>query len=196
MKKLLALVLVSMICLSLSTAFAAISGEIEIITAGDDMEKSFNDVKLNTPIEIPDYAAITLNSFEYFDYLGFQTKWSRRSQYRDSDYTSGADADYAVLRIGILNMTVIPENYADNLKVNFIYKDKYVYEGWIAQYNYTDTEKYIKEIGITSEINQFYEGHYALVCKLPNAIVNDKTSSLKIIINFGDYELTHNVIRK
>lgn len=114
MKKLVALVLVLLICFGLFSALAAEAGAVRIIPVGDDLESSLDDVLLNKPVEIPDSVRITFTSFEYIDKLGFQANWVPRiKEYLDyidtfvgdGFFESGADAEYAILRTDILNMT-------------------------------------------------------------------------------------------
>lgn len=191
MKKFAAIVLALLIIIGVLIVLTSFADEIQTITIDDNSEKSFNVVKLNTPIEISDFAKVTFTSFEYIDELDYQDEWNDGVNYGDATYISGANAECAMLRTDVVNITNNAEDYAKLFTLKVIYKDKYVYEGSVNQYNYDDTDKCVKKNGISAEIDPFYEGHYALWAYLPNAIVNDKTGSLKMIIKLGDYEITY-----
>ena len=57
---------------------------------------------------------------------------------------SGNEAEYAWLKVDILNLQKISATFIKDIAVKVIYDDEYEYEGWVRQFNYdfSDSEIY------------------------------------------------------
>lgn len=123
-------------------------------------------------------------------------------------WTSGNETDFAWLKVDIINLQKIEANYTKDIVVKVIYDDEYEYNGWVRQFNYdySNSEVYSKnqEAGVIGwpvclspidemSIKPMYKGHYAFGCTLPNAVVEDKDSPLRMEITVGDHKLTYNI---
>ena len=204
MKK-IALLLVVMLLLGVAPmAYAEILGVTLI--SGPEAEAAparLDDMKQNVPAEIPNYATVTITSAEFFDEINYDSVgWGYTSgginQYWQ--YKSGEGADFFLLYMDILNVTAIPTNYTKSLSVTVMYKDSFIYEGFVYQANYDLRANYRSFTGnfpfkneATNEIGPFYVGHYAIGCTLPNAVINDKSSPLQMTIMLGEHEIIYNI---
>lgn len=123
-------------------------------------------------------------------------------------YTSGNEAEFAWLKADVMNIQKAGANFIKEISIKVIYDDEYEFNGWVRQFNYdySKTEIYSlnKEIGTIGwpvclspademTISPMYKGHYAFGCTLPNHVVEDKDSPLRMIINIGGNELTYNI---
>ena len=110
-----------------------------------------------------------------------------------------------MLRIDILNTETKPIDFLDQATVKVISDDKYVFSGWVYQYNYDnnynrDNERELaganKEYVINTEdifpIDPMYTGHYVFGCTLSNAVVKGKTP-LRMEIEFAGNQITYNI---
>ena len=102
---------------------------------------------------------------------------------------SGDDADYAILKMDILNLAMTEKEYLNNVEVKVVFDDVYEYGGWTGQYNYSNaTDDHSKYFGEATNkqntefiidkadhfsIGPMYEGHYCFGCTLPNAVVSE-----------------------
>lgn len=194
MKKILSMLLVISMLLSASAALAEIGG-VQII-GGPALETetvSLDDAKLNTSMPIDGYGDITLTSFEYLDKIrAFKNGSSTFNTNR-----SGDEADYALLKVDILNTTLKDKNYIASCEVKVVYDDVYEFAGWFGQYDWdlwSDNDD--KDCLIANEdifaIKPMYVGHYCFGSTLPNAVVNGK-APLKMIITIDGNEITYNI---
>jgi len=120
---------------------------------------------------------------------------------------SGNGSQFAWLEVEIQNLQMTPVSFMKDISINVIYDDEYEYNGWVKQlnYDYRKSESYMNRITKHIDypiclspvdeipINPMYKGHYALGCTLPNFIVKDKKSQLRMIIKLGKHELTYNI---
>ncbi len=193
MKKTAAFLFVLLLVLACPFAFGEIPKDTAAIAEEPDVAP-VGPVRLNTPVDIPDYGTFTLLSLEYMDVFEYYYSWTNFSMGNDR---SGVEADYILLRFDMLNTTVTGQDYAGEITdVVVTYKDKFPYEGFACQYNYDEGESaqlYPRKSGVTNVIGPLYMGHYALVCVLPNAVVNDKTGPLTVSFKLGGREAVYKV---
>lgn len=172
---------------------------------------SLDDLKLNVEVPIDGYGIIKATSFEFFDWLGYyaEGKTGVDPKYR---YTTGQEADFAMLRIDITNRMTVSKDFLANAKVKVIFEDYYEFEGWCYQFNYdnghsdyyysyyfdsnVDKNKQNTKWVISKKdqfaINPMYTGHYVFGCTLPNAVINSK-SPLRIEITIDGNVITYNI---
>ncbi len=189
MKKWISMLLV--LSVALGCAYAAAEGmDVNLVSAPPAEEESepvsLDDFKINAPYTIENYGELTATSFTWQDKLSYAT--TNYAAY----YSSGVEAEYAILRFDILNLTQQSTNYLANVTVKAVYDDVYEYGGWYYQFNFDDDrdkaympEKYFN-------IDPMYVGHYCFGCTLPNAVVDSK-KPLKLVITIDDNEITYYV---
>ncbi len=128
--------------------------------------------------------------------------------YRDASFKeSGNEADFAWLKVDIMNLQKTDATFMKDTKVKVIYDDDYEYDGWVRQFNYdfSNSEIYrYQEKNIIGwqvclspidemAIKPMYKGHYVFGCTLPNSVVEDKSAPLRMVITMDDHKLTYNV---
>ncbi|MBQ6772882.1 MAG: hypothetical protein IJR35_08205 [Synergistaceae bacterium] len=121
---------------------------------------------------------------------------------------SGQESEFAWLKADVMNLQKVGVNFMKEISIKVIYDDEYEFTGWVRQFNYdySKSEVYtkIKDAGVIGwpvclspademTISPMYKGHYAFGCTLPNHVVEDKESPLRMIINIGGNELTYNI---
>ena len=184
MKKLLATILI--LAMLVPTAGLGAGMDIQLISAPQTESEpvTLDDFKLGIDVTIDGYAVINGVSFEYVDRLG----WINYFYAGDS---SGAEADFAILHLDILNTTKTTKDYLKSGTVTVIFDDGYEYAGWIRQYDYNVSKVDIIHDG-SFGIDPMYTGHYCFGCTLPNAVINSK-APLKMIIKIDDHEITYHI---
>jgi len=154
-----------------------------------------DDIKLDIDVEIPGYAIITPRFFSFLDsFLYYRgSSWDPRTTY------SGAEADYAMLFIDILNTGKKEKEYIGASSVVVIFDDDYVYGGWVAQIYYDEINNVNREFSNkvidtdgSRAIDPMYLGHYVFGCALPNAVVNSK-KPLRMVITIDGNKITYNI---
>lgn len=206
MKKILSMLLVLSMLLGFSVAVAEMG--VQII-GGPDVETepvSLDDLKLNASVVIDDYAEVLLTAFTYDD-VAFRYASGNNRGNQFTKYDSGADAEYAILRVDLTNLSTSAHNFLQQCEVKVVYDDKYEYQGWAYQYNYDNgkeggyvNSKWYEANPLEWTIHQddnfaidpMYQGHYCFGCTLPNAVVNSK-SPMRMIITIDGNELTYNI---
>lgn len=234
MKKIFALILMVMIMASLTAANAEDLG-VQII-GGPNMNNneplSFDDIKMEKKYKIDGYATVTPISFEFVNMFAQwndgQAGSATTNNYRDSSVVyienpsdgnwhyylkncgfreSGNEADFAWLKIDVLNLKKIDASYLGEITVKVVYDEEYEYGGWVRQfyfdYNNTEIFRYNYQTAIgwpacmgtadEKPIGMMYSGHYVCGCTLPNFVIADKSAPLRMIINIGGNELTYNI---
>lgn len=204
MKKLLSMILVLVMLLGLSSvAFAAEMG-VQVIGGpeADLLPVNLDDVKLNVDVEIEGYGILTPITFEYLDTIQYYEKGAHNTDYhQECYYSSGNEADYALLRMDITNTQLKAVDFTKSAAIVVWYDDVYQYNGWIYQYNYNNVDNHGDRGGgdvrvINPEdnfvIEPMYQGHYAFGCTLPNAVVNSK-KPLRMVITIDGNEITYNI---
>ena len=153
---------------------------VKLISEDDEEDEvsTLDDIVLEETIEIEDFAEFYPEDFITNDKV-------------NAIGESGSTADYAILRIKLLNLQTKSVDFNTLLSdVQVTYKDKYKYEGWVKQRN--------PETGRTMTtsyqypIDPMYEGYYAIGCTLPNAVI-EGTESLVMTFKLGDYDVTYNI---
>ena len=120
---------------------------------------------------------------------------------------SGKEADFAWLKADVTNLQKTAANFMKEITVKVVYDDEYEYDGWVRQFNYDYSNSEIVYLGENSvigwpvclspvdemSINPMYKGHYVFGCTLPNFVVEDKESPLRMVITIGSHKLTYNI---
>ena len=205
MKKLVAFALIVVAVLSAGYAVADDGGKM-----------TFDNVTFGKEYKIKGYAAVKFLGFKFVDAFaqweeGIHTRDRERVVrygYYRSIQISGKEADYAWLKADIRNLGKIGTKFLADISVKVIYDDDYEYNGWVRQFNYdyhnSELRTDDKEIGVIGwpacldpkdemSIGPMYTGHYAFGCTLPNAVVEDKESPLRMVITIGGNTLTYNI---
>lgn len=181
----------------------------------DDGEKmTFDNVTFGKAYKIKGYASVTLLGFKFVDAFaqyeeGIHTVGtSFRDPYYGQLQLSGNDADFAWMKTDIRNLGKTDVKFLADISVKVIYDDEYEYDGWVRQFNYdyhkSEVHTNNKEIGVIGwpiclhpkdemSIEPMYTGHYVFGCRLPNAVVEDKESPLRMEITIGGHKLTYNI---
>lgn len=178
------------------------------VTAGESSSIQTNhllidDVKLEVDIIIDGYGKIFPYEFEYKDKI---------HQYKGDDpwynnlYESGAEAEYAILRMDITNTTTKPRDFLAACEVKAIFDNVFEYSGWFYQVNYNNKVSDHFEIEDKNKqnilwpiepedfysIDPMYQGHYIFGCTLPNSVVNSK-QPLYIVIAIDGNEIVYRI---
>lgn len=120
---------------------------------------------------------------------------------------SGIEAEFAWLKADIINRQKTAANFMKDITVKVIYDDEYEYNGWVRQFNYDYSKSEIyryQEATLIGwpvclspvdemSIAPMYKGHYVFGCTLPNFVVEDKESPLRMVITIGSHKLTYNI---
>lgn len=198
MKRAFAWLVALMVMLAPFGAFAEMG--VQII-GGPETENepiSLDDIKVDVAAEIPDYALINMTAFEWVDQL-WSYPTNRHDGYDCFSYNSGNDAEYAIVRMDITNLTMSSKDFLSGADVKAVYDDKYEYQGWMYQCNYdygtknnANPQWNVIDPTENFSIGSMYAGHYAFGCTLPNA-VKDGKASLRIVITIDENEITYNI---
>ena len=202
----------------------------------DDDKMTFDDVTFGKVYKMKGYASVTLLGFKFVDAYAqwddgraaardkydearegdtsvvFSEKPSTKPAwykcYKNCNFKdSGDEADFAWLKIDIVNLQKNNATFMKDISVKVIYDDEYEYDGWIRQFNYdfSKSEIYRYQSKTTigwpvclspvdeMPIKPMYKGHYALGCTLPNFVVEDKSAPLRMVITMDDHKLTYNI---
>ena len=191
MKKLLSIVLTALLVLSLAAPALALDlGVVQIGGPGEAVpepavdftpgeEEDALEVKLNETLVIKDWGEITLTGFDFYDSIKLHS-----SENSTNRYSSGVEADYAILYLDIVNTGLEAHDFLalapaySKPVVRVVYKDMYEYEGRGFQVNLDWDENGLNGLATENNfpIKPMYAGHYMIVCKLPNAVVERKDS--------------------
>lgn len=206
MKKVLSVLLTLSLLLGCSAALAEGMG-VQVIggPAAETEPVSLDNIKLNADVEIDGYAILNPTEFQFAEKLGYyQSGFSYIINPYNDYYESGADADYAILRMDITNVNAVSRNFLSSCEVKVIYDDTYEYGGWLYQSNYNnDASNYGDDAGKQNirwvidnadifSIDPMYQGHYVFGCTLPNSVVNSK-KPLRMVIMLDGNEITYNI---
>ena len=119
---------------------------------------------------------------------------------------SGENAEFAWLQMDLINLKKTETDFLESAEVKVIYDDDYEYSGWTRQMNY-DYNKGVERGAVSTKgaemlcldpadnepIGVMYKGIYAFGCTLPNAVVEDKDSPLRMEIVLCGSTLTYNI---
>ncbi len=214
MKKAVIVLIVLFLCIA--GVYADILG-VQIIdtTSSDPDTVSIDNLAVGKEVEITDYAIITPTEFGYFDSLGYYNKGQKNiatdSGMGGGYYYSENDADFAILRCDLTNLSLKARDFLKACTVTVVYDKKYKFDGWFYQSNYNnngwnsghyywileeDRGNQNKRYAINSAdqfaINPMYTGHYIFGCTLPNAVINS-TKPLKMVITLDGNEITYHI---
>ena len=186
MKKLLITTVLIAVLAACAVSVSAQQPDIYLVPAPGSSGLSVRDLKINSDINIPNWGKLTAVSFDVYDKL-----WSTDYNYPIS---SGTEANLAVLRVDVTNITGSAKDYIANAEVNVYFDNIYQFEGEARQFDYDISENNYVTEKLRFPIQSWYQGHYAFICKLPNAVMDAK-ESLYMVIRMDDVELTY-AIRK
>lgn len=208
MKKILATLLALSLLLGCSAAMAEMG--VQVI-GGPETETepvSLDDLKLNVDAEIDNWGIVTATEYDVQDGLGYYRSGCTNVYNAERDYYwSGNEAEYAVLYVDILNVSLSDKDYLKDVSVKAVFDDVYEYGGWAYQRNYNNgTYKYDSlEVDRSKQntrwainaadqfvISPMYQGHYLFGCTLPNAVINSK-KPLKLVITIDGNEIIYNI---
>lgn len=184
MKKIVCLALALALLMGCMPAALAADEGIQVISAPTAVPEtvSLDDFKLNVPVEIENYGTLTGISCDFVDYI---------TNTRINNYNSGPEAQYLVLKMNILNMTLSKMNYLKACNVTVYYDEVYEFKGFC--YQFKDREAtWVLESSDNFDIDPLYVGYYLFGCTVPN-IVEEEDAPLKIVIELDGHEITYNV---
>lgn len=179
---------------------------VQVIGSGNTTENvSYEDIKMGVDITIDDYAIITPVSFEFTDQFGWYRQGRNDVYWSNDDYDhSGHEAEYAIIRFDIINLSKKEKNFLGNVSGKYVYDDSIEFGGRFDQLNYDnktdgggpDANNQNKRWCI-HETDQFgilplYQGHYWFVAAIPNAAVDSK-KPLSVVISIDGNEFTYQI---
>lgn len=119
---------------------------------------------------------------------------------------SGLNADFFWLRIDITNAQKKTVKYLSEASVKMVYDDEYEFNGWVRQANFDyNTRVYRLNSGTAGAsfavlnpaneegIDMMYTGTFIFGCTLPNSVVQDTKTPLRMVITIGGNEPTYNI---
>lgn len=145
------------------------------------------------------------NSKVYYEDKALKGDWAyayKQASWKDS----GSTADFLWLKIDVVNRQKVAVPFMDEMTVKVVYDDEYEFGGWIRQINYdynTICYRYgsstvggstvVLDRDNQESIGMMYTGTYIIGCTIPNMVVEDKTSPLRIEFTIGENEMTYHV---
>lgn len=179
--------------------YAEESMEVQMINAWDEETgtSTQDDIKINSSCEIENYGTFLATSFEFVDVLA-KFNAGKGGAYDVGNMKSGNDAEYAVLKVDLTNITTADKNFLEQCEVKVVFNEKYEYQGWQYQYDYDNTTDYDYNINaVIHQDDQFaigpmYQGHYCFGCTLPNSVVTSK-EPLQMVITIDGHEIIYNI---
>lgn len=195
MRKSLATILCA-VSLAVTGVSAADLGVQEVIPNNGDVS-TMDDLKTGSSIEADGFTLLPI-SFEYVDKIGSykQGKHNPNSGNNYFSYDSGADAEYATLRVDIDNEKNKDADFAKDMDVTVYYED-IQYKGFVYQYNYDNTGKadtYVIYPDDNYAVGPMYTAHYLIGCVLPNKVV-DSNKALRMEIEINKQTFIYNIRR-
>lgn len=205
------------ICILTSLAFCFADNGMGVKVMGNKNNNaepvSIDNLVVGKEVEIEDYAIVKPTEFGFFDSLGYYYKGKTALRWEENHnyYRSQNEADFAILRTDLTNISLSSKDFTKNCTVKAVFNDKYEYEGWVYQSNFNngggenskydyllveDKNKQGQRWAIDKAdnfaIDPMYKGHYIFGCTLPNAVI-ESTKPLKMIINLDGNEITYNI---
>lgn len=150
--------------------------------------------------------------FSYSNEADFDKNHS--SVYNDAAWNdSGESAQFIWFLVDVTNLQKKPVEFLEDASIKVVYQDDYEFEGWTRQIVYDHREKQYSDGGVTrygfdkddypneivmnpakvEPIDMMYTGTYVFGCTVPNTVVEDKTSPLRMEIKLGENDLTYNI---
>jgi len=143
-----------------------------------------------------------LNKDWYYNFRWWDAGWQ----------DSGVNAEFAWLLLDLTNLQKKGVNFMEDAAVKVVYQDDYEFAGWIRQVNYDyinvgsegrdvsrlNADTFCPNVVVldpenVENIDMMYTGTYAFGCTLPNSVVEDTKSPLRIEIKLGENDLTYNI---
>ena len=155
-----------------------------------------------------DYAAAG-NSYNkdnvYYQEQALKGNWA--DYYKQAGWMdSGLNADFAWLQLNVTNLQKKRVSFMDEMTVKLVYADEYEFAGWIRQANFDyNTAVYRWNAQMTGApfavldpnneeaVDMLYTGTFIIGCTIPNSVVEDKKSPLRIEIKMGENDLTYHI---
>lgn len=119
---------------------------------------------------------------------------------------SGLNADFFWLQIDITNAQKKSVKFMSSASVKIVYDEEYEFNGWVRQANFdynTAVYRYnastkgapfaVLDPGNEESIDMMYTGTFIFGCTLPNSVVEDTKTPLKMVITIDGNELTYNI---
>ena len=126
---------------------------------------------------------------------------------------SGDNASFLWFRVDMTNTNSEIENLTDLITVQAVYRDEFKFGGWIRQVDYTKFSANTSNGGVTRMgfENSLYPmqvvmnpskvepagfmttSTYILGCTLPNYVIEDKESPLRLEFTVGEHEMTYHI---
>lgn len=170
---------------------------INMFAQWEDRKASANLISANLGFGILNESTNLVYSHKKYYYYFSDCQWRE----------SGTEAEFAWLKADVTNLQKTEDSFMNDITVKVIYDDEYEYDGWIRQFNYDYSKSEVYRYKETSvigwpvclspvdemSISPMYKGHYAFGCTLPNFVVEDKESPLRMIITIGGNTLTYNI---
>jgi len=166
---------------------------------------SFDDVQINVPVSMGQSSAV-VTGFAFQDRIGYYQAGLASVGSEADYYQSGADADFAVLKMDITNAEAIAVNYLENCEVK-VSDGVNTYGGWAFQQNYANASLMGIAYGLDSGMQNVNwvinasdnfplqpneQGHYIFGCTLPNDVVKG-TNPLKMTVSVKGYEFIYHI---
>lgn len=139
--------------------------------------------------EIEDFAVFSFSSFSFVDSI---RQYNEGSYSESHVFESGAEAQYAVFKVDIVNRTKQAVDFLSDVYVKVVYDDEYAFEGWSYQYNFDASSDIVLSRKDQFGIMPMYSGHYVFGCTLPNSVV-ESYEPLEIIITINGVEITYKI---
>ena len=190
MKKLISLILLLAVLLSLSQA--AFAEGVMIIAVPEqetvDESVSLDDIKLGKEFDIANFGVITVESCAWVNKLEHNPSSNYISS---SKWESGAEAEYLLMIVRILNTQYNEVSFATNPTVTVKYGDGYEYGGWYRQYQSGTSNWLYSDKTSGYAIKPLYEGKYAFIATLPNYVVEHEEPLSMTVKLSEDVEFTY-----
>ena len=162
--------------------------------AGNGEALYLDDLVLGAEYDVEGFGILKLNACSFADKLWHLDGKGYSGSGDKYVYKSGADAEYLLLQIGIVNTGMEPRRYLPGVAVKAVSAGRYEFEGWAHQYDWNKSKDSVLPEALNFEIGMMYEGHYVFGCTLPNAVVNGDTP-LRIELTIGGHRFVYQVRR-
>ena len=155
-----------------------------------------------------DYAAVTDSynkDYVYYQEQALKGKWA--NYYKQASWMdSGLNADFVWFQLDVTNLQKKSVSFMDEMTVKLVYADEYEFAGWIRQANFDyNTAVYrwnsqttgapfaVIDSSNEEAVDMMYTGTFIIGCTVPNSVVEDKKSPLRIEIKMGENDLTYHI---
>ena len=204
-------IMLVLICLMLLAGSAlAENYGVTILNSPEEEETvTLEDIQLDSEVKEDGFGTVKPTDFFWTNWIGAYEPGGKKfgpSPLSDA----GAEAEYAVLQISILNNTFESKDYLKDVSVKVVYcaeEGDYEFGGWAFQHNHDYINNEHKDFGYAAgrqnvvyvisredqhEITPFYEGHYSFGCTLPNFVITDE-APMYMVVTIGQTEIIYNI---